>query len=237
MPFTIEFGVAKVNKYASRESGDTVEIVERPGGGLTAVLIDGQGSGYGAKALSLMLSAKVVGMVKEGVRDGAVARAAHDILSVAKSGKVSATLEMLSVDSRHRSIVLTRNSDSPAFLVVGGTAQILTPSEGPIGTASFARPEVKRFALEAGIALWVMSDGVVQAGRKFGDAPLDLLGLCAPRTTESTSAPEHAHRLLAAAIAADRARPADDMSVIVLVVSAGASVDTPRGMQVAMTVL
>lgn len=236
MPFTIEFGVAKVNKYASRESGDTVEIVERPGGGLTAILIDGQGSGPGAKSLSLMLSAKVVGMIKEGVRDGAVARAAHDILAVAKSGKVSATLEILTVDSRHRSILLTRNGDSPAILVSNGAAKLLTPGQGPIGTSSFARPHVERFMLEAGIAFYVMSDGVVQAGRRFGDAPLDLPRHCAIQASQPIPANEQARRLLEAAIGADRGRPADDMSVIALTVSPCASVDSPRSMHVVMSV-
>ncbi len=44
MPLKIDVAVAKTNKYASRESGDTVEIVERPGGGISVILADGQGS-------------------------------------------------------------------------------------------------------------------------------------------------------------------------------------------------
>lgn len=39
----------KVNKYATRESGDTVENIERPGGGMTLVKADGQSSGRGVK--------------------------------------------------------------------------------------------------------------------------------------------------------------------------------------------
>lgn len=236
MPVTVEFGVAKISKHASRESGDTVEIVERPSGGLSAILIDGQGSGQGAKALSLMVSAKVVGMVKEGVRDGAVARAAHDILAVAKAGKVSATLEILSVDIRNHGILLTRNADTPAILISGGAARALTPGQGPIGISSFSRPEINRFPMEAGMALWVMSDGVAQAGRKFGDAPLDVFGICIQLTSDLLPANEAADRLLAAAIRADRQRPADDMSVIVLAVTTNREIDAPRRMHVSLPV-
>src|SRR5918997_1197746 len=48
----VDIGIAKVAKYAVRDSGDTVEVVERPGGGISVVLVDGQGSGAAAKALS-----------------------------------------------------------------------------------------------------------------------------------------------------------------------------------------
>jgi hypothetical protein len=37
----IQIAVAKTNKYASTESGDTVEVVERPHGGFSVVLADG----------------------------------------------------------------------------------------------------------------------------------------------------------------------------------------------------
>ena len=48
----IQIGIAKINKYASSESGDTLEVVERPNGGLSVVLADGQTSGRGAKVIS-----------------------------------------------------------------------------------------------------------------------------------------------------------------------------------------
>src|SRR6187401_2723332 len=101
MRLTLELGIAKINKYASRESGDTAEVVERPGGGLSVVVVDGQGSGAAAKALSMLLTAKAVSLLKEGVRDGAVARAVHDTLLAYRGGKVSASLDILSADLKH----------------------------------------------------------------------------------------------------------------------------------------
>lgn len=41
----IQIAVAKTTKYGSQESGDTLEVVERPNGGLSVVLCDGQASG------------------------------------------------------------------------------------------------------------------------------------------------------------------------------------------------
>ncbi|HJQ14875.1 MAG TPA: hypothetical protein VJ830_09020, partial [Anaerolineales bacterium] len=88
----VQIAVAKINKYAVSESGDTLEVVERPNGGLSVVLADGQSSGRGAKAISLMVVRKVIGLLAEGVRDGAAARAASDALFTDKQGKVISTL-------------------------------------------------------------------------------------------------------------------------------------------------
>ena len=62
----VQLAVAKVNKYATSESGDTLEIVERPNGGLSVVLADGQTSGRGAKAISQMVVRRVIGLLAEG---------------------------------------------------------------------------------------------------------------------------------------------------------------------------
>ena len=49
----VRFGMAKTKKYAVSESGDTFEMVERPHGGLSFVLVDGQRSGKSAKRKSM----------------------------------------------------------------------------------------------------------------------------------------------------------------------------------------
>ena len=87
----LRFAVAKIGKYATSESGDTLEMIERPHGGLSMVLVDGQRSGRPAKLISNVVARKAVQLLAEGVRDGAAARAAHDYLYTYRGGKVSAT--------------------------------------------------------------------------------------------------------------------------------------------------
>ncbi len=113
----IQFAAAKVNKYASRESGDTIEIVERSAapGGFTIVLVDGQGSGRNAKTLSHFVTGKAIALLKDGVRDGAVARAVSDQLYAYRHGQVSATLNLITVDFVTRTLVITRNNPEPVF--------------------------------------------------------------------------------------------------------------------------
>ena len=67
----VQFAVAKVTKWATSESGDTLEMVERPHGGISMILVDGQRSGKSAKAISNIVARKAVQLLSEGVRDGA----------------------------------------------------------------------------------------------------------------------------------------------------------------------
>lgn len=216
MALAIEVGIAKVNKYASRESGDTAEVVERPGGGVSIVIVDGQGSGGAAKALSLLLTAKAVALLKEGVRDGAVARAVHDTLLTYRGGKVSAGLDIISTDFKHRYLVITRNGTTPAVVMQGSETTVVLATEGPIGIYPFTRPSVLRLPLEPGVQVWAVTDGIVGAGRRWGEAPIVFDEVIPPIAESGLNANEQAQRLLDSAIRADRGRPSDDMTVATL---------------------
>jgi hypothetical protein len=112
----VSFAVAKVGKYATSESGDTLEMIERPHGGISLVLVDGQRSGKSAKNISNVVARKAIQLLAEGVRDGAAARAAHDYLYTYRKGKVSATLNIVSVDTDSKTIVISRNNESPVIV-------------------------------------------------------------------------------------------------------------------------
>ena len=94
----IDIAVAKVPRHGASESGDTLEVIERPGGGLSVVLVDGQGSGRGAKTLSNLIATRAITQLKDGARDGVVARAVHDYLYTYRMGQASATLNRLHQD-------------------------------------------------------------------------------------------------------------------------------------------
>src|SRR3954470_5186661 len=147
----VQLAVAKTNKYASRESGDTVKVVERPHGGFSVVLADGQGSGRSAKNISHLVTTKAVSMIKDGVRDGAVARAVHDYLYAYRGGKVSATLVILTVDLVSRTLVMSRNSHCPVLISLAGSDTLRTIEEpsNPIGIYPMTKPSITEIPLEA----------------------------------------------------------------------------------------
>jgi serine phosphatase RsbU (regulator of sigma subunit) len=233
---SIEIAIAKTHKYASRDSGDTAEVIERPTGGLSVVLVDGQGSGAAAKTLSMMVSSKALALLKEGVRDGAVARGAHDFLHAYRHGKVSATLDIVSVELATRTVLVTRNSVVP-YIIGRATGYANLPGEsGPIGLYRHTRPTVDQFPVEPGLRIVLFTDGVAGAGARVG-APFDPCGYLNARHAASATADELADGLLGAAVAADDGRPRDDMSVAAVTIEETPDEQPIRRLQVSLPVL
>jgi len=215
----VQIAVAKVNKYATSESGDTLEVVERPNGGLSIVLADGQTSGRGAKAISQMVVRKVIGLLAEGVRDGAAARAASDALFTDKQGKVISTLNIASLDLHSGTIVLTRNNPSPIFICRGEHIDSVGEESIPLGTSRNVRPLISEIAIEPGLTIVVYTDGLTHAGERRGQ-PMDVREtLLSVLDDQDPSPQELADTLLAQAVSLDDNRPADDISVLVLKVT------------------
>jgi len=258
----LQVAVAKVSKYAVSESGDTVETIERPHGGLSFVLVDGQRSGKSAKAISNIVARKAVSLLADGVRDGAAARAAHDYLRTLRSGQVSATLDIVSVDLATRTIVVSRNSHCPVIVVTGPDAALRLldePSEA-IGIHARTRPVITELPIAFDTHLVVFTDGLLTAGERDGqsfDLPafvrdhLQAHRRAAPapggQAVGGTQAGDPAatalalptfeaatlaDALLGRAVELERGRPGDDVSVVVLSVVTRQAPDTVRRLTV-----
>ncbi len=231
----IDIAVAKINKYAVSESGDTLEIVERPNGGVSVVLADGQTSGRGAKAVSTMVVHKVVNLLADGVRDGAAARAASDNLFTERAGKVTACLNILSVDLQSQTIVITRNNPTPLFIARMDQVECIAGDSVSIGTSRNIRPTITEFPLATGITIVMFTDGIRFAGDRTGQ-PMDIcLLLQNLLEEENPTAQEIADTVLSQAIRLDSNRPNDDMSIVVLRVTP-AETDFIRRMSVRLPV-
>lgn len=211
-----QFAAAKIGKYATSESGDTLEMVERPSGGLSFVLVDGQRSGKSAKAISNIVARKAISLLADGVRDGAVARAASDYLFTHRSGKVMATLNILSVDLLSQSLVIVRNNHAPVLLIQGKEIQQIDDPVDPVGIRKAIRPSIHEYPLREGLAAIVYTDGLMYAGERIGrqmdvtQSVRDLLDAGIPDPQEWAS------YLLNQAVELDEGRPSDDISVLVM---------------------
>lgn len=236
MPFEIQIAVAKTHKYATRESGDTVELLERPSGGMSVVLVDGQGHGQAAKNLSLLVSAKAVALLKDGARDGAVARVVHDYLHTFRQGRVSATLEILSVDLVSKTVISSRNSATPLLLGHGEHFEMRASSSSSIGIRRHTKPMIDQFDAEPGLRVAIFSDGIIHAGERYR-RPFDPLAFATAQLRETSSARELADALLAEALAADQGRPEDDMTVVALTLGARGEYPPIRRMEVVVPLL
>jgi serine phosphatase RsbU (regulator of sigma subunit) len=231
----IHAAVAKTNKYSTSESGDTLEIVERPNGGISIVLADGQTSGKGAKTISTLVVRKVISLLAEGVRDGACARAASDYLFTERAGKVTATLNILSADLQTGTIVITRNNPSPVFVARNDRVECISGESVSIGTSRNIRPSITEMPLENGISVVMYTDGIRDAGDRTGQS-LDICTLIeAILEDQDPPAQELADTILSQAIRLDNNLPNDDMSVVVLRTQP-AEIDQIRRMSVRLPV-
>lgn len=236
----IQVAVAKIGKYATRTSGDTLEMIERPHGGLSFVLADGQRSGKAAKSISNMVVRKAIALLAEGVRDGAAARAAHDYLYTHRQGKVSATLNIVSVDMDTKTIVLSRNSHCPIVIHYSdGRQELLDDPSQQIGIYRMTRPEIKEFPLQAGLVVVVFTDGISSAGQRRGDGmKVDevVASLYETHSHDHQIAQPIADGLLDTALKLDEGRASDDISVLALAVI-DHNHDEVRRMQVQVPIL
>ena len=163
-----------------------------------------------------MVVRKVIGLLAEGVRDGAAARAASDALFTDKQGKVICTLNIASLDLSSGTIVLTRNNPSPVFIARGEKIDCLEEESIPLGTSRNVRPLITEIAIEPELTIVIYTDGLTHAGKRRGD-PMDVGAAIRSLLEDQDPAPQGlADALLDEAVHLDDHRPADDISVLVL---------------------
>jgi serine phosphatase RsbU (regulator of sigma subunit) len=158
----------------------------------------------------------VIGLLAEGVRDGAAARAASDALFTDKKGKVICTLNIASIDLHSGTIVLTRNNPSPMFICRGIQIDRIDSESVPLGTSRDVRPSITEIAIEIGLTIVIYTDGLVHAGERRGQ-PMNAAEILRSMMEDQDPTPQEiADTLLAHAVLLDDNRPADDISVLVL---------------------
>lgn len=213
----LELGISKIDKFGVSPGGDTVEVTERPTGGVSVVLSDGQGSGAPAKAISSFVVSKAIAMIADGARDGAVARAVHDALYARRRAQVSATLTIISADTHLDQLVISRNSNCPVLVLEeNGRQLVLDDKTIPIGTMRMIRPHIVQLPLRVARTVLAFSDGILSAGKSSGNPVVveELASLAAQLALQP--APVISRRMLDWALNRDQDRPGDDIAVVVV---------------------
>lgn len=182
------------------------------------VLVDGQRSGKSAKNISNVVARKAIQLLAEGVRDGAAARAAHDYLYAYRKGKVSATLNIISVDTESKTVVISRNNESPVIVYTkkAGLYLLDDPSQS-VGVHRHTKPVITELPIEVGTLIVVFTDGLLHAGSPSGKSVYDPLKATERLIVEGLlDAQIVADTLLGEAVEKDNGRPRDDISVLTL---------------------
>jgi serine phosphatase RsbU (regulator of sigma subunit) len=226
----VQIAVAKIGKYASSESGDTVEVVERPHGGISIIVVDGQRSGRSAKTISNLVARKALSLLAEGVRDGAVARATHDYLRTHRRGQVSAEMNIVSVDLVTKTLVISRNSRCPVLVRRSDGTEWLNEETETVGIHPNTKPSIRELPIQSGTSVLVFTDGMLHAGERHGEK-IDILAAIEESDADGKlPAQGVADMLLNSALSLDRGRPQDDITVVVVRVASQEIRDEVRRM-------
>lgn len=212
----VKVSIAQTNKYAVSHCGDSVDVVERPQGGVSLVLADGQGSGKSAKTTSSLVVNKAISLIADGTRDGAVARSAHDYLYVLKDGKVSSTLTLISADFATDTVVISRNSNCPVIMKDEFGITFYNENVNSIGVHRSMKPLIYQVPLIEGSIFISYTDGIQAAGKKYGkEIDVDYL----KKIIMENSADDTdfiANTILEYALNLDQNRAGDDMTIAVM---------------------
>jgi serine phosphatase RsbU (regulator of sigma subunit) len=200
---------------------------------LSFVVVDGQRSGKSAKTISNIVARKALTLLAEGIRDGAAARAAHDYLYTHRSGKVSATLNIVSVDLESHTLVLSRNNHCPTIVSLNGEIRLLDEPSQPVGVQRGTKPVIHELPLTPETTVVIFTDGLTSAGERKGQ-PLNVPELVRELIRRQLTAHDLAQALLQQALQADDQRPSDDISILVLTISALDRSDDTRWLRVSM---
>jgi serine phosphatase RsbU (regulator of sigma subunit) len=214
----IRAAVAKIGRFSPAESGDTIEVIELPGGGFSFVIIDAEGTGRGAKTLSNLLATRAIVRLKDGAQDAAVARAIHDYLYTYHMGQAMATLNILSIDFASGMLRVTRNNPATFFVLSPKGMQTYNEPSSPIGLYNAAAPILTELPVEPYTYVVLFTDGLLHAGEHYGE-DIELAHYLETWPVTQGLDPENlAQEVLARALEVDQGEPSDDMSILVLAV-------------------
>jgi hypothetical protein len=149
------------------------------------------------------------------VRAEAAAIAASDLLFHARGGQVSAGLDLITIDPAS-GVDIARFSSNLIVVGLCGAWRVLDRPGDPAGRADDHLPTIETIPLHPGLRVILASDGIAEAGERFGSTfgLQDVL----PAIEGEPDAATLASWLLDQALEADRGRPQDDMTVVVVTV-------------------
>jgi len=217
----IQISASKIDKFNSLDSGDTIEVIERPNGGISVALASGLFNGKSSKIVSYSVVKKVITLIADGVRDGAAARAASDALFTQYNGQSISSLNIISTDLQTDTLVLSCNSRAPVFLCRDDSIEKMTTECTLIGTGLDVRPSVSEIPIEPGITIVAPSSGLLKAGNEYGQIFDFQTSLSAILEEQQPTSTVIADTLLIQAISVDQGQPNEDMSVVVLCIFPG----------------
>lgn len=213
----VKIGLAKTQKFAANHCGDACNFVERPRGGVSAILAEGQGSSLAAAQTSRWVVNRAIALLSEGGQDETAVTAVHEELYDMRDKKASCMLTLLSADRESETMMICRNSASPVIVWTEDYETVYDEDTSAIGVHRHIKPFVYELPFSPGMIVVSYTDGIGHAGKKRTGREADLekiLGIV--RANKAEDAGFIATSILEYALSLDNEQPSDDMTVVVM---------------------
>lgn len=215
-PMEIQIAAAKINKFISQGSGDTVEVIERPYGGVSIVLADGKLNGLGQKAISTEVVHRVINCISDRMNDGTSVSATSNYLFMKYAGKAKSSLNILSYDLNSNTIVISRNNTAPVVVIMDEKMNLLQSESPSIGISAHCKSSITEIDIQPGTSIIMFSDGIFNAGQASGlEFNINAI-ITALFEEQEPTAQEIVDFLLSQAVSMDQSQPEDDMCVVAM---------------------
>jgi serine phosphatase RsbU (regulator of sigma subunit) len=220
MGLQFEIAIRSTHKYAVGASGDAARIVDLPDGGVALVVADGQGSGPSARSVARLVAGQAADLLTTGAQALTAAQAASDALFAARAGQVSVSFDIVRA-GRQGAIELARCSTNEVLLLDGGDWRQIEQASEPGGRFERQLPQSCQMDAAGVQAVVIATDGIDGAGRKYGRERALFQSVRTLPSYERAAA--LADALFDEAVQLDHGRPADDMTVAVMLIHAAES--------------
>ena len=210
----IQAAIAKVDSYTSPQEGDKVEIIERPNGGISIIMAEGKLDNQRSKAISIKAVHALMGLISDGIHDGAASRAVLTNLKNEHHGRASVALSVISCDLESQTIIITKNNCVPVVIILPEQVDFLNLESETLAGGCIT-PAVFQFQLESDLTFFLLSDGICSAGGQSHQS-LDIREIMETfLEDQSMDVQAMADFVLNQAISLDTGEPKDDMTVVV----------------------
>lgn len=223
----IEAAISKIDRHASSEQGNKVEIIERPNGGISIIMAEGKLNGKRSKALTMKAVHDVLSEISDGLNDGASVRLVLTRIRNEHNEKAHVNISVISCDLQSGTIVITKNNSIPVLVYENGECRFLPLTNN--SEIDRFDPVVYQFEFKPEQTFILISQGLQLAGNHYENT-IDLTTAVDSiyDNDEEPNVQNVSDTLLKQAIAFDGGRPRDDMTVIVLKVSQATNKDIRR---------
>lgn len=156
-----------ITRKADNESiiGDSYKIVDSEENKYMAILSDGMGTGYEASKISSALVEMFAEMSKTGINVGSITTMINSFMGYISKTEKIVTLDAMAIDLLTGECEFLKIGSAPTFIIKGKSVDIISCDTLPLGIFDNVEFFQKRYNLDVGDIIVLVSDGVIDSKR------------------------------------------------------------------------